>query len=992
MAEANGARGSGAPRPPEPPADGPPESRPEGALVRHAGSAHRLDVRGVAPVDVSGWDGSEPLLTRPPLLEREGERALVRTLVEELCRHARPRPRTPSRAAAAAAAAAVEAAVPRQHPGDDAQSGERCGQLLIVEGLAGYGKTVLLNEVRRISVENNCMVLSAIGAEREMTRSFSVVRQLFYNLLRTYAPEARAELLGGWFDIIAPAIGLTPAGDGQNPNPLGVRDSLDYLMGGLTQERGPIVLIIDDVQWADLQSLGWLVEFARNNLADLPVLVVVARRTEEQTDADELLSDLGAVEDVLRLTVGTLSPDAVGQIVEQALGRADPQFKARCHEVTAGSPYVLWAMLGEVKRRGLAPTTANMAPLSNIAAGQIGPKLARRLESMGDSTMPVARAIAVLGTDATIARVSQLADVDGDKVSLIADRLRHRAILADQDTLAFVHPLVAKAVYDWIDHGARGTLHARAARLLIQDGLDARFAALHLLMTERCGDPWVVDQLRNAAEQEKRAGAPDAAVRCLKRALAEPPPAEHRAAVRFELGRAAFVKGDLPDSIGHLRGALADDAGDRVLREQIVLLLSRALGYTDQIQEAVELLDSEASAAHASSTKLRLQAEHFLWAVFWTGDPDYSKRARRLRNLVVRMNGANRTERSLLALRAWYGVVRGDPMVQVLASADQAYGPGLTWTDEDWGFEIPSLLALVYMYCDRNDRAEQLFSDGIDELRAHGWQGHHMAYAYSMRGFVRYRQGKLQLAEQDCRHGLRLALRLGPDAPARWYSLGPLIEVLIAQGRAREAQILAEQFAFREPFPSAVVFPDPQAVHGELRLALGREHDAAADFTEAGYKLERRGVDNPAWCAWRVNLAKALTSTDPEKAYEHACEALRRAYRFGAPSAMGQALRVAGRLEGGPNGLAKIEDAAMWLEHSDSRYEYAVSLIEYGMALRRELGDRDAADALFEGLTVAVECGADRLANAAREMLVDMGELVPASHAGLEGGGAEGMR
>ncbi|MGR6997017.1 AAA family ATPase [Yinghuangia aomiensis] len=446
----------------------------------------------------------------------------MRTLVEELCRHARPRPRTPSRAAAAAAAAAAGAAVPRQNPDEDAQSGERCGQLLIVEGLAGYGKTVLLNEVRRISVEHNCMVLSAIGAEREMTRSFSVVRQLFYNLLRTYAPEARAELLGGWFDIIAPR---SASPRGRRP---GTRTrsasatSLDYLMGGLTQERGPIVLIIDDVQWADLQSLGWLVEFARNNLGDLPVLVVVARRTEEQTDADELLSDLGAVEEVLRLTVGTLSPDAVGQIVEQALGRADPQFKARCHEVTAGSPYVLWAMLGEVKRRGLAPTTTNMAPLSNIAAGQIGPKLARRLESMGDSTMPVARAIAVLGTDATIARVSQLAEVDGDKVSLIADRLRHarhprrsgqprlRAPAGRQSRLRLDRPRRTR-------HPARPrgpAPHPGRPRRPVRRPPPAHDGTLRR--------PWVVDQLRNAAEQEKRAGAPDAAVRCLKRALAEP--------------------------------------------------------------------------------------------------------------------------------------------------------------------------------------------------------------------------------------------------------------------------------------------------------------------------------------------------------------------------------------------------------------------------------------------------------------------------------------
>ncbi|WP_436789494.1 hypothetical protein [Yinghuangia sp. YIM S10712] len=499
---------------------------------------------------------------------------------------------------------------------------------------------------------------------------------------------------------------------------------------------------------------------------------------------------------------------------------------------------------------------------------------------------------------------------------------------------------------------------------------------MHLLATEPCGDPWVVEQLRLAADQDKKAGAPHSALRCLQRAMNEPPRREERAAVRYELGRAWFVNSP-EQAIIHLRAALADDNGDRVLRESIVLHLSRALGYTDQVAEAVELLDAEAQAVHSHTTRLRLQAEHFLWAVWWVDDPDYHTRARRLKNLVVRLEGKNRTERCLLALRAWYGVVRGDPMVQVLASADQAWGPGLTWTDEEWGFEIPGLLALTYMYCDRNDRAEELFTEGIDELRAHGWLGTHLSYAYSLRSFVRYRQGKLALAEEDCRAGLRLAMRLGSLAQARWYPLSVLIEVLIARGRVAEAAELAEQHDFKEPFPNTVVTPVPQTVRGELRLAMNLPLEAEDDFREAGEKLENRGVSNPAWCPWRINLAKALAMRDPEEAYEEACEALRRAYRFGAPSAMGMALRVTGRLEGGQKGLSKIEDALMWLEHSDARYEYALTLVEYGMVLRREFGDRDAVDPLFEGLTVAVECGADALANAARGELVDMGQLPP---------------
>ncbi|MCF2527810.1 ATP-binding protein [Yinghuangia soli] len=906
-------------------------------------------MRGGAAVDVSDWAGSEALLAQPPVLERDNELAAVRAVIENLCAHARA---------------------------DSGADQVHRGELLLVESRAGWGKTTILDEARRIAVENHCTVLLAKGGEREQTRSFLVVKELFYKLLAGYTDAERTALLGSWFDIIAPALGLCPAAAGSTPDRLAISDALDWLMTSLTRNRGPIVMILDDAHWADAESLSWITSFAQR-LHNWPVLLLVARRTEEVTEVSPLLRTLATLDRAQRLRLGPLSRTGSAQMVHMALGPAvDEGFRERCYEVSGGGPFVLWATLREFKRLRLAPVDAHAGRLASIAAAQIGEKLSLRLESMGAATLAVARAVAILGSDATVVRVADLAEVDVHQVGEVADRLRAAAILVNQDVLGFVHPLIAAAVYDNIPSHARSSLHANAARLLVRDGRDARSAVFHLLATRPRNDQWIVDQLRAAADQEKRAGAPESALRCLQRAMEEPPRPADRAAVHYELGRALFSTSP-QGAIEELRKALEADSEVRQLREQIVLQLSRALGYTDQIKEAVELLDTEAQAANASASRLRLQAEHFLWAVFWVDDPDYPARARRLKNLVLRLEGNNRTERCLLALRAWYGVMRGDPMVQVLASADQAWGPGLNWTDEDWGFEIPSLLALVYMYCDKNDRAEQLFSAGVKELESHGWSGTQLSYAHAMRSLVRYRQGKLAAAEHDARRALALSDRLPEGLPLPWYSLGPLIEVLIARGDIPQALALAERYQFGKPFPNAVVFPVPQAVRGELRLATGENRSAAEDFTEAGEKLEARGVANPAFCAWKVNLARALAGDDPETAYEHASEALRRAYRFGAPSAMGQALRVTGRLEGGQKGLAKIEDALMWLEHSDARYEYALTLVEYGIWLRREFGDRDAVDTLFEGLNVALECGADALAEAARAELVDIGELPP---------------
>ena len=54
----------------------------------------------------------------------------------------------------------------------------------------------------------------------------------------------------------------------------------------------------------------------------------------------------------------------------------------------------------------------------------------------------------------------------------------------------------------------------------------------------------------------------------------------------------------------------------------------------------------------------------------------------------------------------------------------------LKWTDEQWGFEVPVLVALTFMYCDQPGRAEELFNKGIAECESKGWRGAHLSFTY----------------------------------------------------------------------------------------------------------------------------------------------------------------------------------------------------------------------------------------------------------------------
>ncbi|NUP34172.1 MAG: ATP-binding protein, partial [Streptomycetaceae bacterium] len=234
------------------------------------------------------------------------------------------------------------------------------GGLLLFEGTAGIGKTSLVDATRRMAAAYGCPVLYAKGGEREQGRAFHVVRQLFRPLLVAADDRERHELLGGWWDMVSPALGLAPVVPAVPavPEPQGVRDALDWLMAGLGQRHGPMAVLVDDAHWADRESLAWLESYARTSDA-APVLIVVTRRPEEPTPNADLLDDLAGLPAARRLDLSPLSPDAVAALVRDRLGPgADDEFCRSCHAVTDGIPYIVGQLVGEVADRDLRPTAA----------------------------------------------------------------------------------------------------------------------------------------------------------------------------------------------------------------------------------------------------------------------------------------------------------------------------------------------------------------------------------------------------------------------------------------------------------------------------------------------------------------------------------------------------------------------------------------------------------------------------------------------------------
>ncbi|WUH94364.1 AAA family ATPase [Streptomyces sp. NBC_00433] len=851
------------------------------------------------------------------------------------------------------------------------------GGLLVFAGPAGLGKTTLLGEVRKRATARGCTVLSARGGEQEQGVAFQVVRHLLQPLLATGTEAEHREALGNWYDIVAPAVGLVAGAANGSPDPQGVRDGLDWIVTRFAVQRAPLVVMLDDAHWADAESLAWLTGFAPR-ADELPMLLVIAYRPDELPRDAMAFGRLAERHGSRTLDLAPLTPGAVSRIVRDTLGEdADEAFCRETWAVTGGNPFEAVEVAARVADRGLKPQVANLPELRELASAVKGGGLVERLERLGTAAVRFAWSVAVLGAEASRSRAASVGGLGESESAAAVALLREARILAAashdlleaaDSRLEFFHPLVSTAVYRAIPAAFRVAMHGQAAAVVSQAGLGSTAVARHLLETHPESDPWVVQQLSDAAREYQRAGAPDAARRCLARALREPPAMEDRAQVLYELGCSALLT-EPAITVNHLRAALDEPVLTPDLREAIVYRLAQALGHSDRTAEAAQTVADATRWATDVKTRLHLQAEQFMWNAFRADEQDSTARSRKLARLADHLTGRGTAERYILGLRAWDAMVRGEPAATALHWAEQALGDGLPWTDEQWGFEVPVLVALTFMYADQPGRAEELFTRGIVECQARGWRGAHLSFGYTLLGYIRFRRGRLGSAESMVRDGLRIADRVGHQVPAQYFAVGILIEILLAKGRADEAQELAATYRYGEITPSAVVYPDAQAVFGELLLALGRHREAEEQLTRVGERLDARGMRNPAWCPWPLHLALAKEVTDPERAAEVAEEGVRRARRFGTQSAIGQALHALAAVTPMTRRAGVLAEAVAHLERSPSGYDLARALVDHGATLRRTGLAQHAAEQLHRGLEGAVQCGADALAARARTEL-----------------------
>jgi tetratricopeptide (TPR) repeat protein/transcriptional regulator with XRE-family HTH domain len=835
----------------------------------------------------------------------------------------------------------------------------RAGATIVVEGVAGIGKSELLARVCAESAVRGVVPLGVRGNQRDQLLAFGGVRSLLRRWLAGLGADEQQRLFAGAAAYAGVPLGLQVPHHGSPGTVIGATEALYWLLVnaidviGAREPDVALLFAIDDAHWLDQESVDWL-EFVADRLSGLPIALVLAYRPNEPGASAALNRIALRATQIIRPR--PLTRDAVRTVVSRGQRRRgrdhtpDESFCSAIHLRSGGNPFYLRWMLDLAHDRGLAVAGDEV---DRLTPRQVVIYLNERLSRLGTAAQRLAQTVAVLGPASSLEQATRLAGLPIEDGKREYDLLCKTAILADQSNMDFCHPIIRNAVYEDIEPSLRSDLHRAAAHQLHETGAGPEAVAAHLVNVRVASDPWVVDQLCAAAAESMAAGLASTAARYLERAIDEPPPPGLRCQVQLWHGQ-ALALGETAAALPALLAAY-DQAPDDGLRTEAAIALAKTNGYSDRLGDAVRGLDDAIERCGDSRSRDQLTAEQLLWAAWWADDPQRLDRMHLLDRFAPPLAGAGHVQRLLITLHAWSQVWRAEPRTEALHTIQRVIRDGVTFTDLDQGMEVGTITAFVHLFSDEVAVAGTLFDQAVEEFDRAGWRGTHLAIARAHQGNVALRQGRLADAVVDAGIALRLADRTGPGTAGEWFATGTLVEASLARGDITRATAVSAAHNYADPWPEAVILPIPQALYGTLELTRGETRKGIATLRRVGQWLDHAHMVNPSICPWRLDLATALRRTAPDEALEIASVAQRHADRFGAPVARGRAMRTIASLTAD---VDLLEESTSVLRDTGNRLEHALALTDLGSALIRRGHPDDARRPLSTALTLADDCGA----------------------------------
>jgi hypothetical protein len=427
-------------------------------------------------------------------------------------------------------------------------------------------------------------------------------------------------------------------------------DALASLLAGVA-ERRPLVVVLDDLHWADTSSL-YALEFVARTLPDVPLLAIAAYRHVEAHARDELAGALGGLARIAtRLPLEGLDRDAVGRLAAaraRGLGSGEPQdiaprLVAAVHEASAGNPFFVDELVQLLARQGrLHATRAPGRPLP-LPDG-VRDAIRRRLASLDAPSTEALTTAAVIGAEFRVATLACVLEVPPSE---ILERLEapYRAgivVIVDPGRFTFQHALVRDTLLEGLGATRRAHLHrvtAESLEELYRDDPEPRLPEIahHFLHAATDGgSERAVQYAARAAQRAIDQFAYEEAARLYERAIdvaASLAADEARAWELYQgLGEALMRAGEVDGAQRALRAAaeharrlddpqrlaqaaLASTLGSLspgLVEPELVALLEEALARLDAVRS-----DDVARRATEDALRCRLRVQLAL-ALYWS--------------------------------------------------------------------------------------------------------------------------------------------------------------------------------------------------------------------------------------------------------------------------------------------------------------------------------------------------------------------------------------
>ena len=332
-----------------------------------------------------------------------------------------------------------------------------------IEGDAGFGKTALVRRVLA-ALPSDFMVMSAEADELAREQPFGVVSRL------------GAATSAGSFAAGLELLRLT----------------------GERQDHRPVLVVVEDMHWADATSREALVTMARRLDAEPVALLLTSRPGGRDADGWDRI-----VNDEISCCTIQLGPMAEQQVGEWAR-RLDIELTgaqaARLHRHTGGHPLYIKTLLHELTPEQLTSSTHELPAPRSLSSATIA-----ALAELPEEANQLASALAVLGQRTPLAVVARVAAVT-EPAAALESLLKTGFVQwlpGEQNTpIDFVHPLYRLAVYDDLSPTRRQALHRAAA-----DNLGRVAGWPHRVAAADSADDALADELENGAADEIHRGA-----------------------------------------------------------------------------------------------------------------------------------------------------------------------------------------------------------------------------------------------------------------------------------------------------------------------------------------------------------------------------------------------------------------------------------------------------------------------------------------------------